>query len=41
LENVGYAGYSLTVLNRIAAAPDRRVEIRFAPARKLAPHEQR
>jgi DNA-binding XRE family transcriptional regulator len=35
LEDADYEGYSLTVLNRIAAALDRRVEIRFAPARKL------
>jgi DNA-binding XRE family transcriptional regulator len=35
LEDADYAGYSLTVLNRIAAALDRSVEIRFAPVRKL------
>lgn len=35
LEDADYEGYSLTMLNRIAAALDRRVEIHFAPARGL------
>ena len=37
LEDADYEGHSLTMLRRIAAALDRRVEIRFVPAsRKLA-----
>ena len=33
LENASYAGHSLAVLRRIAAALDRRLEIRFLPRR--------
>jgi transcriptional regulator with XRE-family HTH domain len=36
LEDADYAGHSLTMLRRIAAALDHRVEVRFVPA-KLAP----
>lgn len=37
LEDADYEGHSLTMLRRIAAALDRRVEIRFVPVgRKLA-----
>lgn len=37
LEDADYEGHSLTMLRRIAAVVDRRVEIRFVPAgRKLA-----
>ena len=37
LEDADYEGHSLTMLRRIAAALDRRVEIRFIPMnRKLA-----
>ena len=32
LENADYEGHSLSMLRRIAAAMDRRVEIRFIPA---------
>ena len=31
LENADYEGHSLAMLNRIAAALDRRVELRFVP----------
>src|SRR5687768_4639211 len=34
LEDADYEGHSLAMLNRIAAALDRRVEIRFVPIRK-------
>ncbi len=34
LEDADYEGHSLTMLRRIAAALDRRVEIRFVPARR-------
>lgn len=34
LENADYAGHSLVMLNRIAAALNRRVEIRFVPAER-------
>jgi DNA-binding XRE family transcriptional regulator len=38
LEDSDYAGHSLSMLQRIAAALDKRVEIRFVPAkRKLQP----
>jgi DNA-binding XRE family transcriptional regulator len=33
LEDADYEGHSLAMLNRIAAAMDKRVEIRFLPAR--------
>jgi len=33
LEDADYAGHSLSMLRRIAAALDRRVEIRFVPVR--------
>jgi ribosome-binding protein aMBF1 (putative translation factor) len=34
LEDADYEGHSLTMLERIAAALDQRVEIRFVPAKK-------
>ena len=34
LEDADYDGHSLAMLNRIAAAVDRRVEIRFLPRRR-------
>ena len=34
LEDADYEGHSLSMLRRIAAALDKRVEIRFLPARK-------
>lgn len=34
LEDADYQGHSLAMLRRIAAALDRRLEIRFVPARK-------
>ena len=34
LEDADYEGHSLAMLNRIAAALNRRVEIRFVPAEK-------
>jgi DNA-binding XRE family transcriptional regulator len=34
LEDADYEGHSLTMLRRIATALDRRVEIRFLPARR-------
>jgi len=34
LEDADYAGHSLAMLNRIAAAVERRVEIRFVPRRR-------
>ncbi len=38
LEDADYAGHSLAMLNRIAAAVERRVEIRFVPRkRRLQP----
>ncbi len=36
LEDADYEGHSLAMLRRIAAALNRRVEIRFPPARKSA-----
>ena len=36
LEDADYEGHSLSMLRRIAAALNKRVEIRFVPARKLA-----
>lgn len=36
LEDADYSGHSLAMLRRIAAALDRRVEVRFLPARKAA-----
>jgi ribosome-binding protein aMBF1 (putative translation factor) len=36
LEDSDYEGHSLAMLNRIAAALNRRVEIRFIPAEKRA-----
>ena len=41
LEDADYEGHSLAMLNRIAAALDRRVEIRFVPLRgvkHVVPH---
>ena len=34
LEDADYEGHSVTMLRRIAAALDRRVEIRFVPAKR-------
>jgi len=34
LEDADYEGHSMAMLNRIAAALDRRVEIRFVPLKK-------
>ncbi len=36
LEDADYEGHSLSMLRRIAAALNKRVEIRFVPARKSA-----
>jgi DNA-binding XRE family transcriptional regulator len=36
LEDADYAGHSMAMLNRIAAALDRRVEIRFVPLKTKA-----
>ncbi len=38
LEDADYEGHSLSMLRRIAEALDRRVEIRFVPARRTGPH---
>ncbi len=38
LEDAEYGGHSLAMLNRIAAALNRRVEIRFLPARRRLQH---
>ena len=35
LEDADYEGHSLSILKRIAEALDRRVEIRFVPAKRL------
>lgn len=35
LEDADYAGHSLSMLKRIAEALDKRVEIRFVPAKRL------
>jgi DNA-binding XRE family transcriptional regulator len=35
LEDADYEGHSLSMLRRIAAALDKRVEIRFMPAKRL------
>ena len=35
LEDADYEGHSLSMLKRIAAALDKRVEIRFLPAKRL------
>lgn len=35
LEDADYAGHSLSMLKRIAEALDKRVEIRFLPAKRL------
>jgi ribosome-binding protein aMBF1 (putative translation factor) len=37
LEDADYGGHSLALLQRIAAALKRRVEIRFVPRRRLEP----
>ena len=34
LEDADYEGHSLAMLNRVAAALDKRVEIRFVPAKR-------
>ena len=36
LEDADYEGHSLSMLRRIAAALDRRIEVRFAPSRPAA-----
>ncbi|HEV3203638.1 MAG TPA: XRE family transcriptional regulator [Gemmataceae bacterium] len=38
LEDADYEGHSLAMLRRIAAALDRRVEIRFVPVRRKPVH---
>lgn len=38
LEDADYEGHSMAMLNRIAAALDKRVEIRFVPLRKQGSH---
>ena len=38
LEDADYAGHSMAMLNRIATALDKRVEIRFVPLRNRGPH---
>lgn len=38
LEDADYEGHSMAMLNRIAAALDKRVEIRFVPLRRRAAH---
>ena len=38
LEDADYEGHSMAILNRIAAALDKRVEIRFVPLRQRASH---
>jgi DNA-binding XRE family transcriptional regulator len=37
LEDADYEGHSMAMLNRIAAALDKRVEIRFVPLRRVSP----
>jgi DNA-binding XRE family transcriptional regulator len=37
LEDADYEGHSLSMLKRIAEALDKRVEIRFLPAKRLRP----
>src|SRR5689334_8893765 len=37
LEDADYDGHSLSMLKRIAEALDKRVEIRFVPAKRLQP----
>jgi len=39
LENAEYQGHSLSMLRRVAAALDRRVEIRFVPLRHKSPED--
>jgi ribosome-binding protein aMBF1 (putative translation factor) len=39
LEDADYEGHSLAILNRIAAALNRRVEIRFVPAERRVQSE--
>jgi DNA-binding XRE family transcriptional regulator len=36
LEDAGYEGHSLAMLRRIAAALNRRIEVRFVPVRRSA-----
>jgi ribosome-binding protein aMBF1 (putative translation factor) len=38
LEDADYEGHSMAMLNRIAAALDKRVEIRFVPLRRRGSH---
>lgn len=40
LEDSDYAGHSLTLLRRIASALNRRVEIRFLPAKPCQPRSR-
>lgn len=40
LEDADYEGHSLAMLNRIAAALNKRVEIRFVPNREAAPADK-
>ena len=35
LEDAAYEGHSLSILKRVAEALDKRVEIRFVPAKRL------
>jgi transcriptional regulator with XRE-family HTH domain len=39
LEDADYEGHSLTMLQRIAAALDQRLELRFVPSRKRRPRK--
>ncbi len=41
LEDADYQGHSLSMLRRIAAALDQRLEIRFVPAGRMKPGHQR
>jgi ribosome-binding protein aMBF1 (putative translation factor) len=38
LEDADYEGHSLTMLGRIAAALEQRLELRFVPTKKRQPH---
>jgi DNA-binding XRE family transcriptional regulator len=40
LEDADYQGHSLSMLRRIAAALDRRLEIRFMPVRRKSPSSE-
>src|SRR5258708_33693462 len=41
LEDADYEGHSLTMLQRIAAALDQRLELRFVPRRNCRPSDRR